>query len=73
MLGRNCAFFGCPSSQKHKLSLFQIPVPSAKQSEHTAALKRKSREEWLAQDYFENKGDDPRTESANRKQQHLRL
>ena len=47
MPGRNCAFFGCPTSQKHKLSLFQIPVVSAKQSEYTAAIKKKSREEWL--------------------------
>ena len=47
MPGRNCAFFGCPTSQKHNLSLFQIPVVSAKQSEYTAAIKKKSREEWL--------------------------
>ena len=47
MPGRNCAFFGCPTSQKHKLSLLQIPVVSAKQSEYTAAIKKKSREEWL--------------------------
>ncbi len=47
MPGRNCAFFGCPTSQKHKLSLFQIPGVSAKQSEYTAAIKKKSREEWL--------------------------
>ena len=47
MPGRNCAFFGCPTSQKHKLSLFQIPVVSAKQSEYTAATKKKSREEWF--------------------------
>jgi hypothetical protein len=47
MPGRNCAFFGCPTSRKHKLSLFQIPVVNAKQSEHTASLKKKSREEWL--------------------------
>lgn len=47
MPGRNCAFFGCPTSQKHKLSLFQIPVVSVKQSEYTASIKKKSREEWL--------------------------
>ena len=47
MPGRNCAFFGCPTCQKHKLSLFQIPVVSAKQSEYTAAIEKKSREEWL--------------------------
>ena len=47
MPGRNCAFFGCSSSQKHKISLFQIPVVSAKQSEYTASLKKKCREEWL--------------------------
>ena len=39
MPGRNCAFFGCSSSQKHKISLFQIPVVSTKQSEYTASLK----------------------------------
>ena len=47
MPGRNCAFFGCPTSQKHKLSLFQIPVVSEKQSEYTASIKKKTREEWL--------------------------
>jgi hypothetical protein len=48
MPGRNCAFYCCPTSQKHKLSLFQIPaVVSAKQSEYTASIKTKSREEWL--------------------------
>ena len=47
MPGRNCAFFGCPTSQKHKLSLFQIPVVSVKQSEYTASIKKNSREEWL--------------------------
>ena len=47
MPGRNCAFFGCSSSQKHKISLFQIPVVSATQSEYTTSLKKKCREEWL--------------------------
>ncbi len=47
MPGRNCAFFGCPTSQKPKLSLFQIPVVSAKKSKYTTAIKKKRREEWL--------------------------
>ena len=29
MPGRNCAFFGCSTSQKHQISLFRIPVVSA--------------------------------------------
>ncbi len=66
MPGRNCAFFGYPTSQKHKLSLFQIPVVSAKQSEYTAAIKKKSREEWLKIILIlENKGDDSRIENAD--------
>jgi hypothetical protein len=47
MPGRNCAFFGCPTSQKHGLSLFKIPAPRDDDSEHTVALKTKAREEWL--------------------------
>ena len=47
MSGRNCAFFGCSSSQKHKISLFQIPVVSAMQIEYTTSLKKKCRMEWL--------------------------
>ena len=47
MGGGNCAFFGCPTSAKHKLSLFRIPSVSASDGEHTKGLKRKAREEWL--------------------------
>ena len=47
MPGRNCAFFGCPTSQKHGLSLFKIPATRNDDSEHTVALKTKAREEWL--------------------------
>ena len=46
MPGRNCAFFGCETSQKHGLSLFKIPS-LRHDSEHTVALKTKAREEWL--------------------------
>ena len=47
MPGRNCAFFGCATSQKHGLSLFKIPSLRDADSEHTVALKTKAREEWL--------------------------
>ncbi len=47
MPGRNCAFFGCATSQKHKLSLFKIPSLRDDDSEHTISLKTKAREEWL--------------------------
>ena len=45
-LCRNCSFFGCPSSQKH-ISLFQIPVIRAHESDYTASVKRHAREKWL--------------------------
>ena len=47
MPGRNCAFFGSPTSQKHGLSLFKIPVVRDDDSEHIVAVKTKAREEWL--------------------------
>ena len=47
MPGENCAFFGCPTSRKHGLSLFKIPLIRANESEVTSALKKKAREEWL--------------------------
>jgi hypothetical protein len=47
MPGSNCAFFGCPTSRSHKLSLFRIPTVAAADGEHTKSLKRKAREEWL--------------------------
>jgi hypothetical protein len=47
MPGSNCAFFGCPTSRSHKLSLFRIPTVAAADGEHTKYLKRKAREEWL--------------------------
>ena len=46
MGGGNCAFYGCPTSGKHNLSLFRIPSVSASGSEHTNELKRKAREDW---------------------------
>ncbi len=65
MPGRNCAFFGCPTSQKHKLSLFQITVVSARQSEYTAAILKEEKPGRMAQNHLENKGDDSRTENAD--------
>ncbi len=47
MGGGNCAFFGCPTSGKHKLSLFRIPRVSVHDGEHTKQLKQKAREEWV--------------------------
>ena len=47
MGGGNCAFYGCPTSGKHNLSLFRIPSVSPSGSEHTNELKRKAREEWI--------------------------
>ena len=47
MGGGNCAFYGCPTSGKHNLSLFRIPSVWAPDSEHTNELKRKAREEWI--------------------------
>ena len=47
MPDRNCAFFGCPTSQRHKLSLFRIPVVSAHESEHTSSVKKDARQKWL--------------------------
>lgn len=47
MGGGNCAFFSCPTSGKHGLSLFRIPRVSAHDGDHTKQLKRKAREEWL--------------------------
>ena len=47
MPGRNCAFFGGPTSQKHKISLFRIPVVSAHESEYTSSVKKQAREKWF--------------------------
>ncbi len=47
MPGRNCAFYGCPTSQKHQISLFRIPVVSAHESEYTSSIKKEVREKWL--------------------------
>jgi hypothetical protein len=47
MGGGNCAFFGCPTRGKHKLSLFRIPSVKSADGEYTKELKRKVREEWL--------------------------
>ena len=47
MPGRNCAFFGCSTSQKHQISLFRIPVLSAHESDYTSSIKKEAREKWL--------------------------
>lgn len=47
MPGSNCAFYGCSSSGRKSVSRFKIPVVCASDGEHTKALKRKAREEWL--------------------------
>lgn len=48
MPGANCAFFGCFSSgEKKGIALFKIPVVSASDGEHSKALKKQAREEWL--------------------------
>ena len=48
MPGANCAFFGCFSSgEKKGIALFKIPVVSPSDGEHSKALKRKAREEWI--------------------------
>ena len=45
MPGQNCAFFGCPTSRKHGLSLFKIPSVRVDESEVTKVAKRKARED----------------------------
>ena len=47
MGGGNCAFFGCPTSGKHKISLFGIPHVAASDGEQTKHLKLRAREDWL--------------------------
>ena len=43
MPGRNCAFFGCVTSQKHGLSLFKIPSLRDDDGQHTVAHKSQGR------------------------------
>ena len=47
MPGANCAFYGCSTSRKHKLSLFRIPTVAVSDSDHTKSLKQNARAEWL--------------------------
>ena len=48
MPGANCAFYGCFSSgRKKSISLFKIPVVSARDGDHIKVLKQNAREEWL--------------------------
>ena len=39
MPGENCAFSGCPTSQKHGISLFKIPSARADETQETTDLK----------------------------------
>ncbi|CAB4011522.1 Transposable element P transposase [Paramuricea clavata] len=48
MPGSNCAFYGCYTSRKSKISRFKIPVVCAADSDHTKAFKTKARQEWIA-------------------------
>ena len=45
--GGNCAFFGCPTSGKHKISLFRVSSVAPSDGEHTKEIKLKARKEWL--------------------------
>ena len=45
--GGNRAFFGGPTSGKHKISLFRVPSVAACDGEHTREMKLKARKEWL--------------------------
>ena len=47
MPGENCAFYGCSSSRKHRLSFFKLPYVRADESEHTSQLKEHARKEWV--------------------------
>jgi lipoate synthase len=47
MGGGNCAFFGCPTSGKHEISLFKIPTVKVSDGEDTKESKQRAREEWL--------------------------
>ena len=39
MPGENCAFYGCPTSRSHKLSLFRLPTVAAADGEHSPNAK----------------------------------
>ena len=47
MPGANCAFYGCFRRGRKKISLFKIPVVSARDGDHVKSLKQNAREEWL--------------------------
>ena len=47
MPGENCAFYGCPTSRKHGISLFKIPSARADESQETTDLKKNARQAWL--------------------------
>jgi hypothetical protein len=47
MPGENCAFYGCPTSRKHGISLFKIPSGRADESKETSDLKNNTRQAWL--------------------------
>ena len=39
MPGENCAFFGCSTSRKHGIGLFELPGPRADESVEITRLK----------------------------------
>ena len=47
MPGGNCVLYGCCSSGRYNVSLFKIPSLRKDESEYTAAIKLKARQEWI--------------------------
>jgi hypothetical protein len=47
MPGGNCVLYGCCSSGRYNVSLFKIPSLRKDESEYTAAIKVKARQEWI--------------------------
>ena len=48
MPGENCAFYGCSTSCKHKVSLFKLASPREDESEETKTVKTNTRQAWLS-------------------------
>jgi hypothetical protein len=72
MPGANCAFYGCFSSGRKKISLFKIPVVSARDGDHVKSLKQNAREEWLRL-ILRTREMTPDLKKTDRKQQHPSL
>ena len=47
MPGGNCAFYDCPTSRKHGISLFKIPSARTDESQETTDLKKNAGQAWL--------------------------